>query len=64
MTLNDQFDVLSRETLLPFPRMNDDVIRQRIDAAVTDALDLDPEWVATIRRELANEPSVTNTRAG
>ena len=62
--LKDQFDALSHETLLPFPRMNDDVIRQQIDSAVTDALNLDPEWVATIRRELASEPSVTNTRAG
>ena len=46
--------------LLPFPRMYEDPARRQIDEAVTQALGLDPEWVATIRRELAREPSVTD----
>ena len=35
-------------------------MRRQIDEAVTQALGVDPEWVATIRRELAREPSVTD----
>ena len=46
--------------LLPFPRMDEDPVRRQIDEAVTQALGLDPEWVATIRRELSREPSVTD----
>ena len=46
--------------LLPFPRMHEDPVRRQIDEAVTQALGVDPEWVATIRRELAREPSVTD----
>ena len=35
-------------------------MRRQIDEVVTTALGLDAEWVATIRRELAREPSVTD----
>ena len=56
------FDALCDETLLPLPEMDHDPIRRRIDAAVTEALGLDPEWVARIRRELSREPSITNQR--
>ena len=35
---------------------------QALDQAVCTALDLDPETVATIRRQLAAEPSVTGKR--
>ncbi len=53
---------LCNEVLLPLPQMNEDPVRIAIDEAVTAALGLDPEWVATIRRELSREPSVTNRR--
>lgn len=59
--LRSRFDQLSGEVLLPFPQMHEDPVRQRIDDAVTSTLGLDPEWVATVRRELAREPSVTDT---
>ena len=58
--LDSWFDWLANDTLLPFPRMHEDPARRQIDEAVTQALGLDPEWVATIRRELAREPSVTD----
>ena len=54
------FDWLRGEVLQPFPQMHDDPVRQQIDDAVVKALGLDQEWVATIRRELAREPSVTD----
>ena len=54
------FDWLQHETLQPFPQMTNDPVRRQIDDIVSQALDLDSEWVATIRRELAREPSVTN----
>ena len=59
--LRSRFDQLSGEVLLPFPQMHEDPVRQRIDDAVTSTLGLDPEWVAALRRELAREPSVTDT---
>ena len=58
--LSSWFDWLQRETLQPFPLMADDPVRGQIDDAVIRALGLDAEWVATIRRELAREPSVTD----
>ncbi len=61
--LRSRFDELCGKTLLPFPQMHEDPVRQEIDDAVTSALSLDPEWVAAIRRELAREPSVTNAQA-
>ena len=60
--LDSWFDWLQNDTLLPFPQMTDDPVRRQIDEAVTQALGLDAEWVATIRRELAREPSVTDRR--
>ncbi len=58
------FGWLQNETLQSFPRMHEDPVRQRIDDAVIKALGLDPEWVATMRRELAREPSVTDRGHG
>ncbi len=58
--LSSWFGWLQSETLQPFPKMHQDPVRQHIDDAVTQALGLDPEWIATIRRELAREPSVTD----
>ncbi len=62
--LTDGYDRLHRETLQPFPLMADDSMRAQIDDAVIQALDLDAEWVALIRRELSREPSVTDRGAG
>ena len=45
--------------MLPFPMMADDRMRDLIDGAVSRGLGLDGEWMATIRRELGREPSVT-----
>ena len=45
--------------MLPFPMMADDLMRDLIDGAIIRRLGLDGEWVATIRRELGREPSVT-----
>ena len=56
------FDWLRHEELLPLPHMHEDPVRRQIDDAVTEALGLDPEWVATVRRELAREPSVMDRR--
>ena len=60
--LSGWFDWLQHETLLPFPLMTNDPVRAQIDDAVVKALALDAEWVVTIRRALAREPSVTNRR--
>ena len=61
--LSGWFDWLQHETLQPFPLMADDPVRAQIDEAVVQALALDTEWVATIRRQLSREPSVTDRRA-
>ena len=62
--LDGWFDWLAGDTLLPFPRMHEDPVRRQIDEAVTQALGLNPEWVASIRQELAREPSVTDRPYG
>ncbi len=62
--LSSWFGWLQNETLQPFPQMHEDPVRQQIDDAVVKALGLDPEWIATMRRELAREPSVTDARHG
>ncbi len=53
------YDQLHKWTLLPLPQMMEDETRKALDAIVVAALDLDAETVATIRRELSREPSVT-----
>ena len=62
--LSSWFGWLQNETLQPFPQMHEDPVRQQIDDAVVKALGLDPEWVATMRRELAREPSITDRGHG
>ena len=52
------------DILLPLPQMDADPVRRALDAAVAAALGLDGEMVATIRRQLAAEPSVTGRRYG
>ena len=56
------YDKLSEQKLLPLPQMDADPVRRALDDAVCDALSLDTEMVATIRRNLAAEPSVTGKR--
>lgn len=58
--LSGWFVWLQHEPLQPFPLMADVPVRAQIDDAVIQALALDSEWVAAIRRELSCEPSVTD----
>ena len=58
--LTQSFNWLQDKTLLPFPHMRQDPVREQIDNAITAVLDLDRDWIATIRRELAREPSIHN----
>ena len=58
-SLATAYDALCDFTLLPLPQMNECDTRKALDRAVTSALDLDPEAVSHIRRELTREPSVT-----
>ena len=62
--MTNWFDWLQNESLQPFPQMHEDPVRKQIDDAVITALDFDPDWVATMRRELAREPSITDRRVG
>ena len=56
------YDDYAEDVLLPLPQMNADPIRRALDIAVATALGLDAELIATIRRNLAMEPSVTGKR--
>jgi len=56
------YDALAERTLLPLPQMDADPARRALDDAVCDALGLDGERVANIRRNLAAEPLVTGKR--
>ena len=60
--LGQAFDRLQDEILQPLPQMAVGPTRQQIDNVVAQTLGLDPEWVDRVRRELAREPSVTDTR--
>ena len=60
--LSEAYATLASESLQPFPELDRDPIRQQIDDAISQALSLDPERVAEIRRDLAEEPSITNRR--
>ena len=58
-TLVSAYDKQSKQALLPLPQMETCDTRKALDRAVVAALELDPEVVSQIRRELAREPSVT-----
>ena len=60
--LDSSFDQFRNMALLPFPQMSDDDFRRQIDDTVCQVLELDPEWVGRVRRELTREPSVTDQR--
>ncbi|MYC07490.1 MAG: SAM-dependent DNA methyltransferase [Chloroflexi bacterium] len=63
-TLVSAYDAHAHKTLLPLPQMNACDTRRALDAAVCAALGIDAEDIATIRRNLAAEPSVTGRRYG
>lgn len=56
------YDAHAEEILLPLPELDADPVRRALDDAVVSALGLGGETVATIRRSLAMEPSVTGRR--
>lgn len=53
------YDTLCNFELLPLPQMEECETRKALDRTVTSALGVAPEIVASIRRELTREPSVT-----
>ncbi|MCE2472961.1 MAG: hypothetical protein J4G18_13940, partial [Anaerolineae bacterium] len=53
------YDTLCNFTLLPLPQMEVCETRKALDRTVQSALGIEPEIVASIRRELTREPSVT-----
>ena len=61
-TLAAAYDQHAESVMLPLPQMNDCLVRKALDDAVCVALAIDGETVATIRRQLAMEPSVTGKR--
>ena len=63
-TLASAYDAHAAKTLLPLPQMEACDVRRALDDAVCAALGVDTEVVATIRRQLAAEPSVTGKRYG
>ena len=60
--LSSTFDRLCEADLAPLPEMDSCHTRITLDAAVADALNLNPDTVEAIRRSLASEPSVTGRR--
>ena len=56
------YDAHAKEALLPLPSMDDCPTRRALDDAVVEALGVDAETVAAIRRSLAAEPSITGKR--
>ena len=56
------YDAHAADVLLPLPQMDGCPVRCALDDAVIAALGLDAEEVATIRRNLSIEPSVTGRR--
>ena len=56
------YDAHAKDAFLPLPSMDDCPTRRALDDAVVEALDLDAETVAAIRRRLSEEPSVTGRR--
>ncbi len=56
------YDAYAEDMLLPLPQMDECATRKALDKAVCAALGIDSETVATIRRQLAAEPSVTGKR--
>ena len=60
--LAQAYDQHANSVMLPLPQMNQCPVRQGLDEAVCEALGVAEEMVATIRRQLAMEPSITGKR--
>ena len=60
--LAEIYDKLSKAELKPLPQIETCETRQNLDATVAHELGLDGETVATIRLQLASEPSVRGER--
>ncbi len=60
--LAEAFQEFRDQPLAPLPELATDSARRGIDAAVSEALGLEAEWIAGVRSFLAEEPSVTNRR--
>ena len=60
--LAEAYDAHAKDALLPLPRMNDCPTRRALDDAVVEALGVDAETMAAVRRSLAAEPSITGRR--
>ena len=56
------YDKYAEQVMLPLPQMNQCPVRLALDEAVAEALNIDGETVATSRRQLAMEPSITGKR--
>ncbi len=56
------YDAFCDRTLLPLQFMNHCDTRLSMDNAIVSTLDVDPEVVASIRRELTREPAITGER--
>ena len=56
------YNVFAESTLLPLPQMDSDPVRRDLDDAVRTVLDLDDEFISSIRNQLAAEPSVMGRR--
>lgn len=59
LRMSSAYDDLCDSPFLPLPQMEECDTRMALDDAIISALDIDAEVVATIRRELSREPSVT-----
>ncbi len=56
------YDKYAESVMLPLPQMNHCPVRISLDEAVAEALGIDEETIATIRRQLSMEPSITGKR--
>ena len=57
--LDELWDDVNNSTFSPFPQMNENSVRQRIDETFEEILDIDE--LGTIREYLAREPVVSNS---
>ncbi len=62
--LGQVFDKFARVPLMPLAQIEGDPVRLAIDDAIQYILGINPDLIATARRELAREPAVTNRRYG
>ena len=58
------YDRYAEDTLLPLQQMDSCEVRRGLDEAVVGALDMDGEFVGSVRRQLGSEPSVRGERYG